>query len=72
MSDPERPALRIVRGEPSAEEIAAITAVVSAAAAGPAPEGGAPAKPAPGRWNDPAYSHRGHWTVGAGGWRSAR
>ena len=66
------PDLRIVRGEPSAEEIAAITAVVSAVAVGPATEGGAPAKPAPGRWNDPAYAHRRLWAVGPGGWRAAR
>ncbi len=70
MSDPEYPALRIVRGEPTAEELAAITAVVAAATVvGPASEGG---RPAPGRWNDPAYAHRRHWAVGAGGWRAAR
>jgi hypothetical protein len=28
--------------------------------------------PTPGRWNDPAFAHRRHWTVGPGGWRAAR
>ncbi|MDP9418997.1 MAG: acyl-CoA carboxylase subunit epsilon, partial [Actinomycetota bacterium] len=30
MSEPQRPLLRVVRGEPSAEELAALTVVVAA------------------------------------------
>ena len=57
MTDPEaeRPALRIVRGEPTPEELAVVTAVVTAAASGDtAAEAVAPRR---GRWNDPAWQH---------------
>ena len=63
--------LRIVHGSPTTEELAAVTAIVTAAA-------GAPREAAPterssaGRWNDPAFAHRRHLTVGPGGWRAAR
>ncbi len=67
---PRRPALRVVRGDPSPEELAAIAAVL-AAAGGPA-DAPPPAAPPRGRWNDPAHSLRRHWPVGPGGWRSAR
>jgi hypothetical protein len=60
--------LRIVRGEPTAEEIAVVTALVTARAA-------APAAPAPrerrGGWNDPAALHRRPLIPGPNAWRSA-
>lgn len=64
-ADPPRPALRIVRGEPTAEELAALTALVTAAAGGDAP---AAAPLTRGRWNDPAHQHvRMPWP-GPGAW----
>jgi hypothetical protein len=70
MSAPEstRAVLRVVRGEPTAEELAVVTAVVTAAAASPTA-----AEPMPlrrGRWNDPAVRHRRPWLPGPGAWRS--
>jgi hypothetical protein len=62
--------VRIVRGEPSAEELAALTALL--AASGGAGESSEPPPPVRGRWNDPAHSMRQSWPVGPGGWRSAR
>jgi Acyl-CoA carboxylase epsilon subunit len=67
---PSRPVLRIVRGEPSAEELAVLTALVAAAGGGEAGEPAAP--PVRGRWNDPAHAVRQSWSVGPGGWRAAR
>jgi hypothetical protein len=69
--EPARPVLRIVRGEPSTEELAVLTAVVTA---GSDDTGSADAAPATvrGRWNDPAHSIRRYWPTGSGGWRSAR
>lgn len=60
--------MRIVRGEPTPEELAALTAIVSAAGAGSEPA--ADEVPRRGRWNDPAYAHRQLWPVGPGGWRA--
>ena len=72
MSD-ETPAgrghLRVVRGEPTPEELAALTAVVSAAGSGA--DDGAAEPPRRGRWNDPAWAHRQAWLAGPGGWRAA-
>jgi hypothetical protein len=42
--EPARPALRVVRGDPTPEELAAVVAVVAAAAA--AGDGGQPEEPA--------------------------
>ncbi len=71
-------ALRIVRGEPTPEELAALTAIVGAAGEPHAeavarswPEGARP-ESARGRWNDPRYGHRRYWPVGPDGWRTAR
>jgi len=60
--------LRIVRGEPTPEELAALTAIVTAA--GEAEETAAE-PPRRGRWNDPAETHRRPWQQGPGGWRAA-
>jgi hypothetical protein len=67
MSEITRPVLRIVRGEPTAEELAVIAALVSAA-------GEADAEPTPplrGRWNDPAQGLRRPLLPGHGAWRSS-
>jgi hypothetical protein len=61
--------LRIVRGDPSAEELAALTALLAAFGTADAVE---PAPPVRGRWNDPAHSMRRAGTAGPGGWRAAR
>jgi hypothetical protein len=61
--------LRIVRGEPTPEELAALTAIVTAAGADS--ESAADEAPRRGRWNDPAYAHRQLWPTGPGAWRAA-
>jgi hypothetical protein len=72
VTEPEltRPTLRIVRGEPSAEELAALTALMAAAGSdeGDTP----PPPPVRGRWNDPAAGVRRAWPAGPGGWLAAR
>lgn len=68
MADETRPALRIVRGEPTAEELAVVTALVTAAAA--AGEQAAP-PPQRGRWADPAWGLRIPLDAGPGAWRSS-
>ena len=78
-----RPELRIVRGEPTPEELAVLTAVVSAAvvsaavvsaaaADGGGTDGGdtAGATTRRGRWSDPASMHRGSLLPGPGAWRA--
>jgi hypothetical protein len=72
MNDPDGPldlALRIVRGAPTHEELAVVTAVVAAVSAG-GDEGPVHA-PRVGRWNDPAASHRRPWLPGPGAWRAS-
>lgn len=64
-----RPQLRVVRGEPTAEELAVLTAVVTAAASA-ASEQPAPA-PTRGRWSDPAWQLRRQLLHGPGAWRAA-
>jgi hypothetical protein len=62
-------ALRIVRGDPSAEELAAVTALVAAAASGSdAPE---PEAPRRGRWADPSWQHVRVPYPGPGAWASS-
>jgi len=68
-NEPRQPQLRVVRGEPTAEELAAVTAVVTAAAS--AASADVPAAPVRGRWNDPARMHRRALLNGPGGWRAA-
>jgi hypothetical protein len=65
MSD--RPTLRVVRGEPTPEELAVLTALVTAAGG----EDEAPEPPRRGRWNDPARQHRTPLQPGPGGWRAS-
>ena len=65
MSD--APLLRVVKGEPSEEELAVLTALVTVAGSG----GDEPTPPTRGGWNDPSRSVR--WTLlpGPGAWRSS-
>ena len=63
----DTPVLRVVRGEPSAEELAVLTAVMTAAGGGE--DEAAP--PLRGRWNDPSRAHRRPLLPGPGGWRAS-
>ena len=67
MSTDGRAVLRVVSGNPSDEELAALTAVVSAASA---PDETA-STPLRGRWNDPAATHRRTVRPGPGAWQAA-
>ncbi len=62
-----RPVLRVVSGDPTPEELAVVTAVVTAAAGARS----GPERRNRGRWNDPFDAHRGPWLVGPGAWRSS-
>ncbi|MHA6785176.1 acyl-CoA carboxylase subunit epsilon [Pseudonocardia saturnea] len=65
----ERRALfRVVRGEPTDAELAALTVVLAAAASGG--DDDAPARPRD-RWSDPAAAMRVPLTVGPGAWRTS-
>jgi hypothetical protein len=65
---PAGSALRIVRGDPTAEELAALTVLITAVAA-------QPAGPAPrvrrGGWNDPSRHHRPALVPGPNAWRAS-
>ena len=66
--DPKGPPhLRVVRGDPTPEELAVITALVSAAGNGGEPK----PQPQRGRWSDPFDAHQRPWQFGPNGWRSA-
>jgi hypothetical protein len=65
----ERAHLRIVRGDPSPEELAALLAVVSARAAAAEPEGDEAAGSAGSAWADPARRLRAMPATGPGAWR---
>ncbi len=68
-SEPRRPVLRIVRGEPSDAELAALVAVLGALSAAPAP---APAMTeAPSVWRDRSALLRKSVHPGPGAWRAA-
>lgn len=58
--------LRVVRGDPSPEDLAALTALLAAAGG----ETDAPEPPMRGRWNDPARQHRRPLQPGPGAWRA--
>ena len=62
---PARPLLRVVRGDPSAEELAALVAVLAARASTPAPA----ATPAPSLWGRPVLRSPLH--PGPGAWRAS-
>jgi hypothetical protein len=65
---PAVPALRVVRGAPSPEELAVVTAIVAAAGSGRA-------EAAPtvhrGGWSDPAGKHRRPLLPGPNAWRAS-
>jgi hypothetical protein len=64
---PERPLLTVVRGEPTAEELAALTVVVAALASTGTRRRAVPV----GGWADPGAGHRRPLRTGPGGWRAA-
>jgi hypothetical protein len=65
----ERRALfRVVRGEPTDAELAALTVVLAAVATAPRPETRPAVRTA---WNDPATRLRRPLTVGPGAWRTS-
>jgi Acyl-CoA carboxylase epsilon subunit len=67
VSGPERPLLRVVKGAPAPEELAAL-AVVVAALAQPRDR----RRPAPvGAWASPGDAHRAPLRPGPGGWRAS-
>jgi hypothetical protein len=63
-----RPTLRIVKGNPTPEEIAALTVVLAAASQGAATEESATAV---GGWSDPGRTTRSHLRPGPGAWRAS-
>jgi len=67
VTEVSRPQLRIVRGDPTPEELAVVTAIVTAIAS--APSGGSVGAPQRGRWNDPAAAVRRRLLPGPGAWR---
>ncbi len=65
---PQPPLLRVVRGEPTAEELAALTVVVAALSQ----RGGTRRRPRPvGAWASAAHMHRRPHQAGPGGWQAA-
>ena len=63
----EQPVLRVVKGDPTPEEVAALVAVIAALGSGPADE-----KPKPrSAWADPARRLRAALPHGPGAWRSS-
>ncbi|WP_188779008.1 acyl-CoA carboxylase subunit epsilon [Marmoricola endophyticus] len=64
---PARPVLRVITPSATPEEVAAITAVFAALAAG---SGEAPAKPKR-EWAAPARMHRPQLQAGRGAWRAS-
>jgi hypothetical protein len=64
---PAQPLLRVVRGDPTPEELAALVAVVTARAAASAPGTARPRA----AWGDPARAVRRPVTPGPDGWRAS-
>ena len=63
----DRPLLRVVKGEPTAEELAALTVVVATMS-----QRRTPRRPAPvGAWASYADGHRRPQQPGPGGWRAS-
>ena len=65
--EPQRPILRVVRGEPDDAELAALIAVVSARASAPATA----EEPVPNAWNDRTRLVRRELPHGPGAWRAS-
>ncbi|HEX5121553.1 MAG TPA: acyl-CoA carboxylase subunit epsilon [Pseudonocardiaceae bacterium] len=69
MTDQDRPLLRVVRGTPDDDELAALTAVVAGIASAPPP---ASRRPAPrSRWADRSALVRGSLPSGPDAWRAS-
>lgn len=68
-SPPAAPMLRVVSGTPTAEELAVLTAVVSAAGTG---DDAPVERVRRGGWSDPAALHRRQLAPGPNGWRAAQ
>ena len=67
MSEDQRPLLRVVKGEPTAEELAALTVVVAAMS-----QRRERRRPTPvGAWASYADGHRAAPMPGPGGWRAS-
>jgi hypothetical protein len=67
VSEEARPLLRVVKGEPTAEELAALTVVVAALS-----QRGERRRPVPvGAWASFAEGHRRALQSGPGGWRAS-
>jgi hypothetical protein len=64
----ERPILSIVRGEPTPEEVAVVTAVVTVAASATSDVSAPPGR---GGWNDRAAAQRRPLLPGPGAWRAS-
>ncbi len=64
------PLLRIVKGDPTPEEVAALVSVVSAMAAGAAQTSANQKRPRP-EWSAPHRRLRGTHRHGAGAWRAS-
>ncbi|KAB7741941.1 acyl-CoA carboxylase subunit epsilon [Nostocoides sp. F2B08] len=69
MSAEQRPPLRVIRGDATPEEIAAIVAVLAAAGGGN--EGGGDGGRRPSRWASPAGRLRPPVAHGLGAWRGS-
>ena len=68
MSEGQRPLLRVVRGEPTDEELAALTVVVAALSS----QGRPRRRPVPvGAWASAGDAHRQPLRPGPGGWRAS-
>jgi hypothetical protein len=67
--DQEQPLLRIVKGDPTPEEVAALVSVVSAMAAGAADAASKQSRPKP-EWSAHHRKLRGTHRHGPGAWRT--
>jgi hypothetical protein len=63
-----RPALRVVRGDPTPEELAALTALLAATSES---SGGARSRVRRGGWNDPGWQHVSAPLPGPNAWRAS-
>lgn len=67
---PAQPVLRVVKGDPTPEELAALVAVVAARNAAAAHAAAAAARPRPrSEWGHPVRAHRAPLRVGTDAWR---
>ncbi len=66
-----RPTLRVVRGDPTPDELAVVAAVVAAATRDGGQSSGRAEVPPRNRWADPFDFHQRPWLHGVGGWRTS-